>query len=96
MLDYADCLVDFELFLEDIRNLDILSNEDLDFVKAKTKEEALPSYRTYNDNMPHVSEIKDLIDQKSDKSNSVEIVDRQDYIKKMSILSDQKKIYHSK
>ena len=36
-LDYADYLVQFELFFRDIRNLDILSNEDLDFVKAKTK-----------------------------------------------------------
>ena len=43
-LDYADYLVQFELFFRDIRNLDILSNEDLDFVKAKTKEAALSSY----------------------------------------------------
>ena len=34
----ADYLVQFELFLRDIRNLDILSIEDLDFVKTKTKE----------------------------------------------------------
>ena len=35
-LDNADYLVYFELFFGDIHNLDILSNEDLDFVKAKT------------------------------------------------------------
>ena len=46
-LDYADYLVHFELFFRDIRNLDILPNEDLDFVKAKTKEAALSSYRSY-------------------------------------------------
>ena len=40
-LGYADYPVQFELFFRDIRNLDILSNEDLDFVKAKTKEAAL-------------------------------------------------------
>ena len=40
-LKYADYLVHFELFYRDIRNLEILSNEDLDFVKTKTKETAL-------------------------------------------------------
>ena len=34
---------------------------------------------------------KDLIIQKSDKGNSVAIVQRQDYLKKMNILSEQKK-----
>ena len=38
-LDYADYLVHFELFFRDISNLDILSNEGLDFVKAKTKKQ---------------------------------------------------------
>ena len=51
-LDYADYLVQFELFFRDIRNLNILSNEDLDFVKAKNKEAALFSYRSYNNNVP--------------------------------------------
>ena len=32
-----------------------------------------------------------MIIQKSDKGNSMVIVDRQDYIKQMNILSDQKK-----
>ena len=45
-LDYSDYLVQFELFFRDICNLDILSNEDLDFVKVKTKEAALSSYRS--------------------------------------------------
>ena len=103
-LDYADYLVQFELFFKDIRNLDILSNEDLDFVKAKTKEAALSSYRSYNNNVPqnlskeefialqNLSKNKDLIIQISDKGNSVVIVQRQDYLKKMNdILSDQRK-----
>ena len=93
MLDYVDYFVNFELFFIDIRNLDVLPNEDLDFLKAKTKEVALSSYRTYNDNVPQnvsndefialqsLSKSKDLIDQKSDKGNSVEIVGWQDYIK---------------
>ena len=49
-LKYADYLVHFELFYRDIRNLEILSNEDLDFVKTKTKETALSSFRQYNKN----------------------------------------------
>ena len=32
----------------DMRNLDILANEDLDFVIAKAKKAVLSSYRTYN------------------------------------------------
>ena len=51
-LGYADYPVQFELFFRDIRNLDILSNEDLDFVKTKTKEAALSSYRSYNNYVP--------------------------------------------
>ena len=38
-LKYVDYLVHFELFYIDIRNLEILSNEDLDFVKTKTKKQ---------------------------------------------------------
>ena len=47
-LKYADYLVHFELFYRDIRNLEILSNEDLDFVKTKTKKTASLSFRQYN------------------------------------------------
>ena len=39
-LKHADYLVHFEFFYRDIRNLEILSKEDLDFVKTKTKEVA--------------------------------------------------------
>ena len=42
--------------------------------------------------LQNLSKNKDLIIQKSDKGNSVVIVQRQDYLKKMNdILSDQKK-----
>ena len=51
-LDYVDYLGQFELFFRDIRYLDVLSNEDLDFVKANTKETALAFYRSYNNNVP--------------------------------------------
>ena len=71
-------------------NLGILSNEDLDLVKAKTKEATLSSYRSYNNNgaqnlckeefiaLQNLSKNKDLIIQKSDKGNFVIIVQRQE------------------
>ena len=75
-----------------ICNLEILSNEDLDFVKTKTKITALLSFRQYNKN-PHqnpskeelaaltnLSKNKDIAIQKSDKGNSVVIVDKDTYI----------------
>ena len=79
-----------------------MSNEEQNFLKLKSKEAARSSYRTYNNNVPwHLSESeiialqnlfkKDLIIQKSDNGNSVVIIGRQDYIKKMNILIDQKK-----
>ena len=86
-----DCLVQFELFFRDIRNLNILFNEDLDFVNTKTKEAVLSSYRSYNNNVPqslskeefnslqNLSKNKNLIIQKS--GNSVVIVQRRDYLK---------------
>ena len=84
-----------------------MPNEDLDFVKVKTKEAALSFYRYYNNNVPNnnlskevfialqnLSKNKNLIIQKSDKGNSVVIVDREDYIKKMNdILNDKKKFW---
>ena len=51
-MDYADYLVNFELFYRNIRNLGISSNEGLDFVKTRTKEATISSYRNYNNNVP--------------------------------------------
>ena len=100
-LKYANYLAHFELFYRDIRNLEILSNEDLDFVKTKTKETALSSFRQYNKNpqqtlskeelsaLTNLSKNKDIIIQKSDKGNSVVIVDKDTYVKRMeNLLSD--------
>ena len=103
-LKYANYLVHFELFYRDIRNLEILSNEDLDFVKTNTKETALSSFRQYNKNpqlnlskeelavLTHLSKNKGIVIQISDKGNSVVIVDKETYIKIMkNLLSDQRK-----
>ena len=82
-----------------------MSNEDLDFVKAKTKKTALFSLsRQYNKNpqqnlskqelaaLASLSRNKDIVIKKSDKGNSVVIFDRKTYIKRMeNLLSDQRK-----
>ena len=101
---YGDYLVYFELFYRNIRNLEILSNEDLDFAKTKNKETALSSFRQYNKNpqqslskeelaaLTNLSKNKDMVIQKSDKGNSVVIVDKDTYIKRMeNLLRGQRK-----
>ena len=103
-LDYADYLVNFELFYRNIRKLGILSNENLDFVKTRTKEAALSSYRNYNNTVPqglskedflalqNLRKNKNIVIQRSDKGNSVVVVDKADYLDKMdNLLNDTRK-----
>ena len=90
--NHADYLVNFELFYRDICNLQVLSSEDLGFTKTKTKDS---SFRIYNKNVPqylskrefdalkNLSQNKQIVIQKSDKGNSIVIVDRDKYIEKM-------------
>ena len=87
--------MDFEIFYRNIRNLEVLSNNDLDFVKTTTKETALSSFRLYNKSpqqslskeelvaLTSLSKNKDIVIQKSDKGNFVVIVDKETYIKRM-------------
>ena len=51
-LYYTDCLFNFQLLCRNICNLGILCNENLDFVKTRTKEADLCSYCNYNNNVP--------------------------------------------
>ena len=73
-------------------------------MKTKTKETALSSFRQYNKcpkqnlskeelaALASLSKNKDIVIQKSDKGNSVVIVDKETYIKRMeNLLSDQRK-----
>ena len=95
---YADYLVHFELFYRDIPNLEILSIEDLGFVKIKTKETALSSFRQYNENpqqslskeelaaLTSLSKNKDIVIQKSDIGNSVVIVDKDTTFREWKII----------
>ena len=104
-LNYADYLVHFEILYRNICNLEILSNEDLGFVKTKTKETILFSYRQYNKSpqqnlskgefeaLASLRKNKGFVIQKCDKRNSVIIVDQETYIKRMeNPLSDQRKL----
>ena len=102
-LNHADYLVNFELLYKDNGNLQVLSIEDLDFIKSKTKS----SLSTYSNNVSELlskrefGELKEeiyiyiyikILIRKSDKGNSIVIVDRGTYIKKMeNFLSDQNK-----
>ena len=103
-LNYADYLVNFELFCRSIRNLDVLSNGDLDFVKTKIKDAALSSFRFYNANISQnlsdeeletlekLSKDNNLVVQKADKGNSVVLVDKDVYVNYMeNILKGQSK-----
>ena len=94
----------FELFYKNIRNLEVLSNKDLDFVKTKTKERELSSFRQYSKNpqqnlpkkeleaLARLSKNKDIVIQKFGKGNSVVIVDKETYIKTIkNLLNDQRK-----
>ena len=57
-LKYADYLLNFELFSRDICKLDILSNDNLEFLKIRIKDVALSSLRYFNLNVPqHLSEL---------------------------------------
>ena len=73
-LDYADYLVNFELFCRNICNFGILSNEDLHFVKTRIKEVALSSNRNYNNNVPQsLSKEKFLVLQNLCKNKNIVI-----------------------
>ena len=54
-LSYSDYLNNFELFYRSIDNLNILSGDNLDFIKTKIKGAALTSFHNYNENVPHLS-----------------------------------------
>ena len=86
-LKYADYLLNFELFFRDICKLDILSNENLEFLKTKIKDVALSS------GFKNLSRLKkEVIIQKSDKGSSVVLVNKSDYIRHIEgILKDVNK-----
>ena len=99
-LSYSDYLVNFELFYRSIDNLNILSGNNLDYVKTKIKDLALTSFRNYNANIPqHLSNKEfealknlsancNLIIQKADEGNSVVLVEKDVYIRHIEKILD--------
>ena len=94
-LEYLDYLLPFELLYRDIKDLD-LPNEKTNFLKAKIKDCALSSFKLYNEKgavsslnkdeinaLKTLSKNKDLIIQKSDKGNSIVLINKSDYLDKM-------------
>ena len=93
-LEYSDYLLPFELLYRDIKDLD-LPKELTNFLKAKIKDCALSSFKLYNEkgavsslNKDEISALKtlsknnDLIIQKSDKGNSIVLINKSDYLDK--------------
>ena len=102
-LNYADTLVSFELLYRDIKNLE-MNHEERESIKARMKDISFSMYNNYDpkqeenltaDELKALNNLKsrsDIIIQKSDKGNSIVIIDKSSYIEKMeSILSDTSK-----
>ena len=105
-LNYADYCLRYELLFRDIKNIKKIDAGNLDFLKTKLKETALTSFRNFNqkNNTPSnlspdefkalkdLSSINDLIIQKSDKGNSIVLLDRNLYTTRIEeLLSDTTK-----
>ena len=102
-LNYGDYMTPFELFYREIRKLPIEDHE-LEKVKTEIKKEAYSSFDNYNFwnelniskeefwALKGLSGNKDIILQKADKGNSVVLVNKADYTKRMKeLLSDASK-----
>ena len=94
-LNYADYLTPFELLFRDVAKLPV-SDNILERLKVEIKREAFSSYDNYSfwdelniSKEEHValkglSTNNNLIIQKSDKGNSVVLLNRNDYIKRLN------------
>ena len=103
-LNYANYIVNFELFCRYIFNLEVLSVEDLDFIKTKPNDIALSPFRSYSSNLPqylskgefytlkNLSLSKHIVIEKFAEGNSIVISDGDKYVKVMeNFLCDQSK-----
>ena len=102
-LNYGNYMTPFELFYREIRKLSIEDHEQ-EKVKTEIKKEAYSSFDNYNFwnelniskeeflALKGLSGNKDVILQKADKGNSVVLVNKADYTKRMKeLLSDASK-----
>ena len=102
-LNYGDFMTPFELFYREIRKL-LIEDHELEKLKTEIKKEAYSSFDNYkfwnelNINkeeylaLKGLSSNKNITLQKADKGNSVVLVSKADYIKRMKeLLSDVSK-----
>ena len=94
-LDYAHHMLRFELLFRDI-NKNEIPNEDKEFIKTKLKDFAFTSFRSHNYNsetnltknerlaLNSLSNNKNITIQKSDKVNSVVLLDKDEYLEGVS------------
>ena len=99
-IDLANYLTPFELLYKEVKGNSILARHELDLLKVDMKKIAYSSFKKYNflkelnlcreeyQALKNLSSNKDIVIQKSDKGNSVVIVNRDDYIKKMQEMVD--------
>ena len=85
----------FELLFRDINKNEML-NEDKQFIKTRLKDSAFTSFRSYNYNseinltknerlaLNNLSNNKNIIIRKSDKGNSLVLLDKNKYLEAMS------------
>ena len=96
-------MLPFELLFRDI-NKNEMPNEDREFIKTRLKDSAFTSFQLYNYNseinltknerlaLNNLSNNKNMIIQRSDKGNSVVLLDKDKYLEGMSkILSNNAK-----
>ena len=89
-LNHADYFVNFKLFYKDISNLEVLSAKGLDFIKMKF--DALKNRHSLKQTETSKSQKKQIVIQKSEKGNSIVIVNRNKYIEKIeNFLCDKSK-----
>ena len=98
-LHFADHMTPFELLYKNVQGCDI-SKHKLDILKVDLRKIAYSSFGRYNflrelnlsqpeyDALKKLSSCKDIVIHKSDKGNSVVIVDRSDYLKRMQEMVD--------
>ena len=103
ILNRADYLLPFEMVYRDIKTMDVPSS-DLDIIKVALKEYAYSSFKKYNflkelnlsrdeyNALKNLSSLNNIIIQKSDKGNSVVLMNCDDYINRMdTLISDPAK-----
>ena len=98
-LNFADYMAPFESLCKDTKNCEV-ANQRLDLLKIDLKKIAYSSFNRYNflkelnlsrpeyDALKKLSSNKDIVIQKSDKGNSVVVVNRLDYLNRMQEMVD--------